>query len=137
MTIEEFIVSKFPSEEREELTQLLLDRLSELSPQDKGFAIAQHRLDIQDRIRKHGVMITEDQAYEKMHDELVQAVPRLQRLAMKFGNASLYRDLEKYGDVPEVALFKNYHLTTMVQAARQIQQQKQEKRVNNLFTSGL
>jgi hypothetical protein len=127
MTFTDFLLSKLPEEEREELIQLLADRLSSLSPADKGFAIAQNTLNTQARIRKHGGLITEDQAIEKIHDELVQGVPKLQRFAAKIGDAALYRDLEKYRELPEIALAKHYSFNCFVQVEKERQQKEKEE----------
>ena len=46
-------------------------------------------------------------------------MPELQRVAVKYGNAALYRDLEKYRETPEVALFKHHSFNSFVQMKKE------------------
>jgi hypothetical protein len=117
--------SRLPKDEREEVSQLLADRLGALSHQERGFAIAEHRLNIQAKIRKHGGLITEDQAEEKIHETLVQGVPKLQRWALENHKTAFYWDLEKYRELPEIALAKHYSFNSFVQVVKEKQAEQQ------------
>ena len=61
-----------------------------------------------------------------MHNELVQKVPELQRVAVKYSNAAPYRDLEKYRETPEVALFKHHSFNSFVQMKKKEKDKKRK-----------
>lgn len=69
-----------------------------------------------------------------MHNELVQKMPELQRVAVKYGNAALYRDLEKYRETPEVALFKHHSFNSFVQMKKERERQKEEEEESETWT---
>jgi hypothetical protein len=137
MTLPNSFIERLPPDERDELIEFLNDSFDSLSPpEQKAFVIDSQAADTRAKIRKHGGLITEEQANERIDKETAPliyevlwrwAVKQATKKDAKNRDVAFVRDLEKYKETPQVAILKHFKCSNIVSVAQERLREKQEQ----------